>query len=324
MATFAGHVVPGLIFALCGVYWSFTSIFVYFKTGHRTTKESDISSQVGHSSPLHYDPKRLAWKSWIPSPCLSRVPFEPLLKVLITSVGIAEELFIALDEKRHPVLFLYSPFLKNGLLNVQPKFMHITMYSVLMLSGVVDLLSLCAKLPKHMPTVVFSLVFYAESLVFYIHGVNKHEFDSIVHFLLQFAIIPCGVFTLLRLYDPTNLMINLGFSTFLTLQGTWLIQIAFLVFTDKFPLTDEGMIETTTMFSAAIFAWHIVAIIVFNVTLLLLLQFLTDKSSKWIRQSGICLSAKFLKGGWKGMLEERSQLVKEESKDSEIEDMKIA
>ena len=220
MATFAGHVVPGLIFALCGVYWCFTSIFMYVKTGRHTSNRSKTSDKNGHSLP-HYDPKRLTLKSWIPNSCLPRVPVEPILKVFIASIGMAEELFVAMDEKSRPVLFVYSPYLKNGGLNVQKKFMHTTMYSVLLLSGVVDLLSLCLKLP--MPTVVLSLT---------------------VHFLLQFAVIPCGVLTLLRLYDPTNLMINLGFSTFLTLQGTWLIQIGFLVFTNKFPLPDEGMVQT--------------------------------------------------------------------------------
>jgi len=323
MATFAGHVIPGLIFAICGVYWSFTSIFMYTRTGHHSSKKSKACSKAS-SCPPHYIPEKLARKSWIPTPCLSRVPFEPFLKVLITTCGITEELFLALDENKHPLLFVYSPFLENGLLNAQGKFMHLTMYSVLLLSGVVDLFSLCLKLPKHLPIVVFSLVFYSESLVFYIHGADKHEFDAIVHFLLQFAIIPCGIFTLLRLYNPTNLMINIGFASFLTLQGTWLIQIAFLVFTDKFPLLDEGVIEITTMFSASIFVWHIVTITVFNIILLLLLQYMANRSHAWKRQSGNCFSGRLMKCGWKSVPEERSDFFDEESKGSETDSINIA
>ena len=318
MASFVAHVIPGLIFALCGVYWSFTSIFMYIRTGHHTSKGSKSWNKSGRSLP-HYDAKRLTWKSWIPNCCFPRVPIEPIFKIFVASLGIVEEEFLEFDEKRHLALFVYSPYLKNGRLNVQGKFMHITMYSVLVLSGVVDLLSLCLKLPRHLPTIIFSLVFYTESLIFYTHDINKYEFDSTMHFLLQIAIIPCGLFTLLRLYDPANLMINLGFSTFLALQGTWLIQIGFLVFTDKFPLLDEGMVQTTTMFSAAIFIWHMMAIIVFNITLLLLLHFI-NRNIVCKRQCGLFqYSARCLKHGWKGMPEERSQLIKEESKESETE-----
>ena len=186
-----------------------------------------MSSNKSGRSLAHYDPKRIALKSWIPNSCFPRIPIEPIFKVLIASIGLAQEEFFGFDEKRHVMLFVYSPYLKNGHLNVQGKFMHVTMYSVLMLSGVVDLLSVCLKLPKNLPTVVFSLVFYAEGLLFYTHDINKHEFESTVRFFLQFAIIPCGLFTLLRLYDPANLMVNLGFSSFLILQGTWLFQIGF-------------------------------------------------------------------------------------------------
>jgi len=324
MASFAAHVIPGLIFAILGLYWSFFSIIMYIRTGHHTSRGSKTSNKDGGFPSHYYDPKRLAGKAWIPTSCLPRVPIEPFVKILLGSLGIAEEVLLGFDEKRRLMLMFYSPYLENGLLNVQGKFMHLTMYSVIVLSGVVDLFCLCTKLPKHLSIVIFSMVFYSESLLFYIHDINKHEFDSSIHFLLQFAIIPCGIFTLLRLYDPSNLMINLGFASCLTLQGTWLIQIGFLIFTDKFPLLDEGMVQTTTMFSAAIFVWHIITITVFNILLLLLLQYVRNRSNVLKRQTGNCFSRRFVKGGWKGMSEEKSQLIEEERKDSETEMRNIA
>ncbi len=279
MASLVAHVIPGLIIAFYGLCWCINSMWLYLQTTPQDSTGSKTKN-AGRNYPQHYEKRALERKSWIPTTCMSRLPIESVGKIVIASIGITEEVFLGIDEKRHLMLMFYRPILANGDMNSQAKFFHITMYSFFVLSGFVDLLSLCLKLPKYTSIVVFSAAFYSECLLFYFHIIGTGSLESTTHTLLVVSVAGSVVFSLLRLYSPVNLMINLGLSSTILLQGTWLIQVGYFVFGGYHP-HGEAPEFRFMMFTIAVYSWHIMGIVMFNLMLLGLLTVLANKMNSW-------------------------------------------
>ncbi len=193
--------------------------------------------------------------SWIPAPFMPHIPLEPTLKTLFSIVGLIVEGFFNYSKEQSVHGYVYRLRNAEGKLNDLSKFNHIIIYFGFALSGIVDLYSLCFRIPSPTSTIFLSLSFFVEGLLFYYHTIGRTLYNAMVHRLLIFCIISCFIFTLMRLYSPVNIIIKLELGSSLLLQGTWLMQTGHFLF-GNYLKKDEEVTNEHVMMATACFAWH--------------------------------------------------------------------
>ena len=225
----------GSFFLIYGLWWMFSTYQIYFTqkklsmTGHRGSPRSGLQQIFNHDPD---DP--LAYKSWIPQPFLGRIPLEPILKVIVPGLGVFVEPFLNVwvdtDGRSHLVLWHYRVSFSNGTFSDLDNFYHICIYSSFLLSGIVDLVSICGKLPRAVSQLFLCFAFYCETTLFSFHIHGRDQMYSAVHLFFLIFVISSALFATLRMLNPRNLFINAGFSGSLILQGTQFIQIGWLLY----------------------------------------------------------------------------------------------
>ena len=272
MGSLAGHVLPGVIFLIFGINWLILSIITHLKHNTRQQKLSKVKRESTSFFKYKHD-HGLSRKSYIPLPFCPRIPIEPIIKIILPSIGLVAEFFFDVVDG-HLVLTTYSAFSEDGTFGSQGKLHHISMYSAFLLSGVIDLVSLCVKLPKHTTQLFLSLAFWVEGILFYFHTGGRTDFNVAVHFILTAVIFFCAVVAMLRMIQTSNLFINMSFSFGVLLQGTWFIQAGFALFPPSGKAwvqetntvhghmedADDESSHNATMFVSACFTWHIMGI----------------------------------------------------------------
>lgn len=256
------HAIPGAFFTLWGVWWMFMSMWV-----HLTRKLSIYSKDTGP-----YAEALLQQKSYIPQPFLKRIPLEPIVKIILPSVGICMETFFhsVLDREggSHFHIEPYFYFLvdlkdSHGNFNPLNQLSHITMYSFFVLSGIIDLVFLCMharvhhpslKHPPHITHIFLSMAFATQGFIFCFHSFERRlMLDSKLHILLTLAIFGCILFSALRMLKATNSLINICLSFTIFLQGTWLIAIQ-IVSDGPSPWDEQDPMNA--QFIVLSFTWH--------------------------------------------------------------------
>lgn len=290
MGSFSGHVLPGSFFVVYGVAWTILAILTHLKSKtsyvqgkrlNRTKRDPSVTNSNSFSA--YKRDLALSQKSWLPLPCpaLSRVPLEPILKIVLPFIGILVEAFLAVvkdhDGKTHIVGSVYHIYQHDGYLNSLDKLQHITMYGAFMLSGIVDIFSLLVKLPHQAPAVFLTLAFLAEGILFYFHTEGRDATNIQIHSILTLVIGVCVLFAFLRVMYATNLLINGGLGFSILLQGTWFIQAAYFLFppggngiiTNELHMDghhDENNIDhehhSAVMFIACTLTWHVIFIMI--------------------------------------------------------------
>lgn len=339
MGSLAGHIIPGSFFIVYGSLWCLNFLWYHLKT--RSALKASGEARTKREKPPHsasssfFEFKRdhdLSRKSWIPF-TFSRIPVEPLMKVLLPALGLIVEAFFDFRNK-HVVISVYSLRDSNGELNGMGKLHHITMYGSFMLSGIMDLLSLCVRLPRQTSMLFLTLAFTVEGLLFYLHTLERDALNITVHSLLAYAIFACVVFSLLRLFSSNNVVINLGLGSSILLQGTWFVQAGYFLFGGFLDNHSSGdnheHNHRYVMFVAACYTWHLVLIALYNMVIWISLsaclrsRILHRRTS---RRRGFLAS---LRQGWwqgEGGTEERNKLIVEEEiegAENEIEMQRVA
>ena len=317
-----------------GLAWSVLSIWLHLKSRSRgrlptsgNTKSSIRDGRLGTSGrylPVvehKYSYSSLSRKSWIPTPFLSHIPFESLLKVVVAILGILEEEFLGFGDGHRLITIVYRVRLEDGQLNTVDKFFHITMYAFLLLSGIIDVFSLCLRLPRTTSMIIFSLSYFIDGLLFYIHTIGRDKFNTMTHSLLVLAIMSCFMFSLLRLYSPSNLTINLGLSCSILVQGLWFIQLGHLLF-GSFLSPGEEITHDHIMLVAAYFVWEVVVIVVFILVLLGLLTVIDNRLRIWKKNGGTQHGTLF-RNGRKGKSQEQCKLIATEEKEMVEEEVEL-
>ena len=299
MGNFAGHLIPGIFFIIYGAWWCLNSICFHLKhkktrsdvitlhgeDGQSTVEDEHFKKGVNHSSFFEYKHNMiLSRKSWVPAFFCPRYPLESFIKILLPSMGIFVEAFLTYNENHHLVAFIYHIRNNDSHFNDLGKLYHITLYSGFLLSGIVDLFSVCLKFPSPTSTIFLSLSFLTEGLLFHFHTLGQDPFNIAVHLPIVYIIFSCFVFTLLRLYSPSNIVINLGLGGSILFQGTWLIQIGYFLF-GGFLCEDETATHEHVMFVTASFSWHLLIISIGNLVLFSLLTLIL-KSKRHILRNG--------------------------------------
>ena len=200
---------------------------------------------------------------------------EPIFKIAITLVGVVVVVFF--DEVQDgDGLHIKAEVLKvfeNGHMASISGLHHITMFCAFALSGVVDIVSLFITVPRHTSQLFFSLAFWVEGILFYFHTSGRDPLNIHVHLLLTALIFLCGIFSLLRMLQPTNLLINIGLAGSVLLQGTWFIQAGYILFRWNNWLLHasdsegDGDDHKALQLATVYFTWHLIAIALFLILL---------------------------------------------------------
>ena len=275
MGSLGGHVIPGIFFLVYGGWWIFASFWLYL-----TTTLKINSRQTGK-----YADVNIKSKSYIPVPGCPRVPIEPILKIIFPTMGIIMGEFFTNspneDGTDHITVVLWSMYNDDGSFKSLVKLHHMTMHLCFIVSGIIDLVSLCIRYPKHTSQLFLSLALLAEGVVFYFHLEDRDSLDVILHQLLVATIGICFMSAVLRMYCATNLLVNATLALSLTLQGTWLIEIGVILYG---PSQWDRNNHNNTMFIIASYIWHLmligVGMFIFYTLLMIGLKYYNMKHSR--------------------------------------------
>ncbi len=350
MGTLVGHVIPGCFFILYGTFWCANFLWYHLKSKANLKSSSDARSRkekhMHSASTSFFEFKRdhdFSRKSWIPFSC-TRIPIEPFFKILFPALGILVETFFDYrpnsNGDNHVVLSVYRIWDSDGGMKDMGRLHHITMYTGFMLSGVVDILTLCVKLPHQTSMLFLSLAFTVEGFLFYLHTMGRDALNVEVHNLLTCVILASIIFSVLRIFAATNLVVNLGLGSSILLQGTWFIQAGFFLYGGYFEVGNSGerergkeraVYETDEetdnhryiMFVVACFTWHLLLVSLYNVVIWITLSALSKsrllhRRSKTFRRRGILSKLRQGLQGQNAGYEERNKLIVEEGEVNEV------
>ena len=311
MGSFAGHVLPGSFFVFHGFVWIILAMMTHLKSkaggiqGRKVKRDHPVNDGTSF-----FEYKRdigLSRKSWLPLPCspFSRVPIEPIIKIVLPFIGILAETFLQVvkDHNGNPHIIgrIYHIYQSSGYLSQLDKLQHITMYSAFLVSGIVDILTIFIKFPHQTSALFLALAFLTEGILFYFHAGGRDSVNIQIHFIVTLVIGVCVLFAFLRTMYATNLFINLGLGFSIFLQGSWFIQAAYFLY----PPSGKGVIvnemnnhheegtdqehHAAVMFIACTLSWHIMLImigmLILWVTLLLVMR--SRVGRRFLKRRGI-------------------------------------
>ena len=269
-----GHIVPAIFFLIYGIWWIIATFWLYL-----SQKYNFKVKQRGF-----FDVPNIAKKSYIPLCLLPTLPIEPVLKILFPSMGVFMEVFFRVspnstEHNQHYEMAVWSMYQSDGSFAMLVKLHHITMHLCFIVSGIVDLLSLCIRYPKHTSKIFLTLAFFVEMFVFYYHAKgdsDRSHLEVLMHELLVLSIGVCTVFAALRMLNSSNILINGGLALGITLQGTWLIEIGAVIFGP----VEWKDVHNNYMFIVACFVWHFMCIGVGMFILLTAMQYGVQRYTK--------------------------------------------
>ena len=241
MGTLLGHALPGSFFLLFAV-WRLVQIVRRLQLlANRCRKSTGSLSRPTFYTSATY-PCCFGW--------CARWPMEGAAKVLVTTIGMAGELWASTDYGRAGRIIWWG--------DIQ----HVTMYLLFCVSGVVDILrwKRFAFVPPGTDFLALCLAFVGEYVIFSHHMHGRIEFDVLVHTLLLYVIGATVVTILLELRYGDSVLAALATTYFIFVQGTWFIQVGLMLYppSPAFHLNDRPNEEDNMMIATMVFAWHLV------------------------------------------------------------------
>lgn len=231
METFAGHALPGGFFVLFGTWWTFAAWLNYVRSKQNK--------------------QRYLCHCTYALPCLpEKFSVEGIVKIIGACACIARE---------YPATFegdqsVYAESLQ-----------HQTMYAFYLLNGVVDIMYKAGfPFPRNVDYVALLLASVSEGLLFYLHLHGRARLDVMVHTLLVYSMLAMVACIVAEMCRPRSVLLSLGRAYFCLLHGTWLWQVGFILHN---PLPDYKPWDVdspmSTMLAASVFAWHLMALLVY-------------------------------------------------------------
>ncbi|MCO5546745.1 hypothetical protein L7F22_000181 [Adiantum nelumboides] len=201
MGSFAGHLLPGSLFLLIGLWHMGNSIVKY----------------VGN-------PRSFKVAVWHAVP--GRLKH---LELYIITMGSFVDMCIEFFYSTH-LRFVVDGVLNSAHMN---DFEHAAMLLMFFIFGASELLNETTgffSLPDGVLYVIVALAFTAEYLLFNFHSTSHAGLEGRYHELLVLLIGLCILFSLLSAAFPQSFLVDLASGTMITLQGLWFYQIAFTLY----------------------------------------------------------------------------------------------
>ena len=266
MGSLSGHWVPGVFIGLYGALWAVMSLVGHFY--NKKLEKSRNRQELSRTEERWLDGYQRF--SFIPCPCSPRLPIEPALRLIFTSLAAFVECFLESSSEEglivHPVNLSQRPF------NLE-KAQHATMYSFFIVSGVVDLAIYCGvkSLPRGAGKFFYGFAWLMEAMLFSFHVGGRSSLDARMHLILVAAGIVGGVCSLARMKYPKHLLLNTVLSASIIMQGTWLVQTGIVLFGPN-----KGFWDTEShqdmMYQSLAAGWHILIILVLMLLLYLVIS----------------------------------------------------
>ena len=96
MGSIAGHVIPGIFFLLYGLKWSILAIWLHLSVNkNKKSRRASMSRRVSCLTEKGWiAEEELQRRSWLPLCVCSNFPLEPILKIVLPSLGVFVEAFL--------------------------------------------------------------------------------------------------------------------------------------------------------------------------------------------------------------------------------------
>jgi len=198
MGTFAGHVLPGFLFIIIGIWHIVQFTRTYFKRG---TNGKFVSN-------TYFDNVS----------CLNnKLPCESLLKVVATTIHFIIELITGFRDN--------DGFVNWG--NTQ----HMALVTLFCFQGVVEILvHNRINVPRNLQYIAGIVAFAFESFIFSQHLHGREMVDTKMHITIVILAAICAILFALEMQNRNSITMALAARFVLILQGVWLVEIGFIIF----------------------------------------------------------------------------------------------
>lgn len=209
MGSFPGHVLPGTLFLVIGV-WHIWSAMVRYSSNPKSFRVRVWNPVPGFNGKLKY------------------------LELYVIAIGGFIDFCIELFYSTHLKLFVH------GILNPthMNNFEHAGMLLMFVIFGLIVLLSektSLLPLPDGALCFIAATAFAAEYFLFFFHSTTHKGLEGYYHLILVLLIGLCILTTIAGALIPTSFPIDLASGISVALQGLWFYQTAFTLYGPMMP-----------------------------------------------------------------------------------------
>ena len=259
MGSYPGHVLPGSFFIVFGLWWWFNIVAIIAQAQARYWRQRFFTRRTNSNIEIDTEFESATWCK-VPVRCLKRFPVEPGLKVIAATVGIIAELTKG----------EWSLLNNTGHFSHLNNFSHATMFSIFLLSAVVEILRFynILFLPAATDHILASLSFFLVGELFYFHIEGRSKLDQKLHTVLYTVAFSIAVVVLLEAWQRKTFVLFLTRTFLVLLLGTWFIQIAHVLY-GSHPWKDT---DSNRAIVVVIFSWHVLGLLAMSICSLVLVS----------------------------------------------------
>lgn len=259
MGSYPGHVLPGVFFIVFGLWWWFNIVIIIAQAQARFMRQKLSIRRTKNCGEFELELESTTWCK-VPVLCLKRFPAEPFLKVIAATVGIIAELTKG----------EWSLINKAGHFSHLNNFSHATMFSIFLLSAIVEILRFynILFLPAASDHALSSMAFFLVGELFYFHIEGRSELDQKLHIVLYTVAFSIAVVILLEAWQRRSFVLFITRTFLVLLLGTWFLQIAHVLY-GSHPWKD---IISNRAIVVVIFSWHVLGLLVMLICSLVLVS----------------------------------------------------
>jgi len=216
MGTFIGHVLPSIIFSLIALWWNFNNTIKYVRANRdRNSKNKKASGNRAYRGATIMP----CW--FMPTTCTRTMPGESFFKILLLTIYNLVEIGTGI----HP-----GTAADHHTVIEHENLHHVSMLSGFLLAAIVEVaIYYGVKLPKRTDYMFNLLAFFIQFLIMMVHLNNDTGVEYVCHMIWAVITTFNFVAACIETYAPHNYWAVQMRIFFFFAQGTWLMQIAFVV-----------------------------------------------------------------------------------------------